>query len=353
VTLGYVLDEIFVQHRAPSGHPERPARAEAIRDALVAAGIRDKGTLVPLRKATDAELAAVHGGAYLTDLARIVPGKTGWLDPDTYYSPMTWDAALSAAGTTAELAMRVMRGEHTHGISVVRPPGHHATRDQGMGFCLLNNVAAAAMAARTAGAARVAIVDWDVHHGNGTQDIFWDDPHVLFCSVHQFPYYPGTGAPTEIGGTNAIGKTINVGLPAGSSDLDYAAVFDHVFVPALTAFKPDLIFVSAGFDAFEHDPLAGMRVTHAGFKAMAQRLRHAADTLCGGRLVAVLEGGYDLDGLAGGMTAVLQTLTTPLDALPALVELPKVGMLAKAAIEGTLQAHEEALVPIPDAETTR
>lgn len=353
MSLGYVLDDLFVQHRAPSGHPERPARFEAIRDALVAAGIAQRGTQVGLRAATDAELAAVHGGAYLTELARTVPGQTGWLDPDTYFSPRTWEAALAAAGTTCELASRVIKGEHAQGIVVVRPPGHHATRDKGMGFCLLNNVAAAAAAARAAGAARVAVVDWDVHHGNGTQDIFWNDPNVLFMSVHQFPYYPGSGAPTEIGGEQAKGTTINVGLPAGSGDDAYAAVFDHVFLPALVRFKPDLIFISAGFDAFEHDPLAGMRVTHAGFAAMAQRLRYAADTLCGGRLISVLEGGYDLHGLAGGMIAVLQTLATPLAAPPALVALPAPGTLARAAIEGTLKAHADAGVPIPAAETAR
>ena len=196
--LGYVLDDIFIQHRAPSGHPERPARAEAVRDALLAAGIADRGTRIAPRIATDHELAAVHGSAYLSQLERLVPGKTGWLDPDTYYSPMTWDAARAAAGSTCELAIRLMSGELSQALAVVRPPGHHATRDRAMGFCLLNNVAAAAAAARAAGAARVAIVDWDVHHGNGTQDIFWNDPNVLYTSVHQFPYYPGSGAPTEI-----------------------------------------------------------------------------------------------------------------------------------------------------------
>ena len=353
MSLGYVLDEIFVQHRAPSGHPERPARAEAIRDALVAADIVGRGVHVGIRLATDAELAAVHGGGYLTELERVVPGNTGWLDSDTYFSPHTWEAARAAAGSACELARLVMKGEHSHGLAVVRPPGHHATRDQAMGFCLLNNVAAAAAAARAAGAARVAIVDWDVHHGNGTQDIFWNDPDVLYISVHQFPYYPGSGAPTEVGGTGALGATLNVGLPAGSGDADYAAVFDHVFLPALVKFKPDLIFISAGFDAFEHDPLASMRVTHAGFAAMAERLRYVADRIAGGRLIAVLEGGYDLDGLAGGMTAVLRTLTSPLVAPPALVALPAVGTLARAAIDGTLQAHAAAGVPIPSAESSR
>jgi acetoin utilization deacetylase AcuC-like enzyme len=352
VSLGYVLDEIFVQHRAPSGHPERPARAEAVRDALVAAGISQRGVQVATRAATDAELAAVHGGSYLSSLERTVPGNTGWLDADTYYSPRTWDAALAAAGSACDLATRVMSGELTQGLAVVRPPGHHATRDQAMGFCLLNNVAAAAAAARAAGAARVAIVDWDVHHGNGTQDIFWDDPNVLYISCHQFPYYPGTGAPTEVGGDAAKGATLNVGLPAGSGDDVYAAVFDHVFLPAIGSFKPDLLLISAGFDAFEHDPLAGMRVTHRGFAQMAQRLRFAADRAARGRIVSVLEGGYDLDGLAGGMTAVLGALTQTVEP-PAIAPLPATGTLARAAIDGTLAAHAAAGSPIPAAETFR
>ena len=247
----------------------------------------------------------------------------------------------------------MLAGALDHGISVVRPPGHHATRDRAMGFCLLNNVAAAAAAARAAGAARVAIVDWDVHHGNGTQDIFWDDPNVLYLSVHQYPYYPGTGAPSELGGPAAIGATINVGLPSGAGDTDYAAVFDHVFLPALAKFRPDLVLVSAGFDAFEHDPLAGMRVTHAGFAAMAQRLRALADRHAAGRIVAVLEGGYDLDGLAGGMTQVLGALVGP----PApklehhvISPLPAVGGV-RAAIDATLAAHAAAGVSIPPPES--
>lgn len=345
--LGFVLDDIFTSgHRSPSGHPERPARAEAVRDALLAAGIVGRGRRIATRVASDEELARVHGGAYLDDLAKRIPGKTGWLDADTYFSPGTWDAARSAAGSTCQLVTDVLDGALSQGIAVVRPPGHHATRDQAMGFCLLNNVAAAASAARARGAARVAIVDWDVHHGNGTQDIFWDDPSVMYLSVHQYPYYPGTGSPTEVGGDNAKGTTVNVGLPGGCGDADYAAVFDHVFLPALTKFAPDVLLVSAGFDAFEHDPLAGMRVTHRGFAAMANRLRAIAERVSAGRIVAVLEGGYDLDGLAGGMTSVLTALTQPAAPLSEIAPLP-INMVARAAIEGTLAAHAAAGHPIP------
>ena len=345
--LGYVLDEIFEQHRSPSGHPERPARAEMVRDALREAGIAGRGVRVPTRPATDEELVRVHRAAYLEDLARRVPGNTGWLDPDTYFSPGTWDAARAAAGSVCALATDVLHGAMRRGLAVVRPPGHHATPDRAMGFCLLNNVAAAAAAARAAGAARVAILDWDVHHGNGTQDIFWDDPSVLYLSVHQFPYYPGTGAPTELGGPAARGATVNVGLPGGSGDAEYAAAFDHVLVPAIDRFRPDLVLISAGFDAFEHDPLAGMRVTRAGFAAMARRLRAVADRYSEGRLVAVLEGGYDLVGLAGGMTAVLEALVEQAPPALRLEPLPEAGG-ARAAIDATLAAHAAAGSPIPE-----
>jgi acetoin utilization deacetylase AcuC-like enzyme len=187
--------------------------------------------------------------------------------------------------------------------------------------------------------ARVAILDWDVHHGNGTQDIFWDDPAVLYLSIHQYPYYPGSGAPTEVGGPAALGATVNVGMPSGAGDDDYLAAFDHALLPAVAAFRPDLILVSAGFDAFEDDPIAGMRVTRAGFAAMARRMRAAATTLSAGRLVAVLEGGYDLGGLAGGMTEVLEALTDDRAAAIAPTAALPDGGAVRAAIDATRTAH--------------
>ncbi len=309
--LGYVLDEVFLDHRAPSGHPERPARAIAARDALLATGIADVAVHVAVRAPFDSELAAVHDGQHLEQLATLVAGNDGWVDPDTYFSKGSWRAATLAVGAACELALQTMTGQLTRGVAVVRPPGHHATRDRAMGFCLLNNVAAAAAAARAAGAARVAIVDWDVHHGNGTQDIFWDDPTVMYLSVHQFPYYPGSGAPSEIGGGTALGKTLNVGLPAGAGDADYLAVATHIFAPALREFKPDLILISAGFDAFVHDPIAGMTVSAGGFAALSAVMRLVADEICNGRIVAVLEGGYDLEGVGSGMAAVAKVFMQP------------------------------------------
>ncbi|HVK75572.1 MAG TPA: histone deacetylase [Kofleriaceae bacterium] len=340
--LGYVLDEVFVHHLAPSGHPERPARAEAVRDALYAAGLRDRGRHIPVRPARDEELVRVHTPGYLDELVRTVPGRTGWLDGDTYFSPGTWEAALAAAGSVTELTLQVLAGELASGLAVVRPPGHHAESNRAMGFCLINNVAVAAAAARAAGAARVAILDWDVHHGNGTQQIFWDDPSVLYLSVHQFPFYPGTGAPDEIGGPHARGATVNVGLPAGSGDREYLAAFDHVMVPALRDFRPDLILVSAGFDAHHADPLAAMRVTRLGFAGMAARMRAVADEVSGGRWVVALEGGYDLNGLGEGATAALGALAAPATPRFDEVLLDDAAHPAQDAIAATRRAHAEA-----------
>ena len=351
--LGYVLDDVFIHHHAPSGHPERPARLAAVRDALRSAGLDSRGTQIAVRAASDDELARVHSAAYLETLARTVPDASGWLDGDTYYSPGTWAAALAAAGSVAELALRVMSGELSSGLAVVRPPGHHAERDRAMGFCLINNVAVAAAAARAAGATRVAILDWDVHHGNGTQQIFWDDPDVMYQSIHQFPFYPGTGAPDEIGGPRALGATVNVGLPAGAGDREYLAAFDHVLGPQLAAFRPDLILVSAGFDAHHADPLAGMAVSRYGFARLAARVRAAADALCGGRWVAALEGGYDLGGLGEGTTATLDALTAPADRLASTAEvaLDDVSPGAQRAIAESLRALTggAAAMPRPEA----
>jgi acetoin utilization deacetylase AcuC-like enzyme len=344
MTVAYVLDEVFEGHRPPGQHPERPERAAAVREALRGAGLGERGMHLATRAAQDDELGRVHRAGYLADLGREVPGKSGWLDGDTYYSPGTWDAALKAAGAAVDVAGAVLRGEAQRGLAVVRPPGHHAEADRAMGFCLFNNVAVAAAAARAAGAARVAVLDWDVHHGNGTQHMFYDDPSVLYLSVHQYPYYPGTGAPSEIGAGDAAGTTVNVGFPPGCGDPEYLAAFDEVFVPAMRRFAPDLVLVSAGFDAYVADPLAGMRVTAAGYRAMAERMVALADLACEGRVAFVLEGGYDLEGLGSGMREVLEAAERgPGDearrAVAGEVEAREVSAGARRAIDATLAAH--------------
>lgn len=345
MSVAYVLDDIFIEHQPPGAHPERPERVVAVRDALRAAGLERRGTRLPTRAATEAELGAVHSGGYIDDLVSMVPGRAGWLDPDTYFSPATWNAALAAAGAVIDLTGVVLSGRFQSGIAVIRPPGHHAEADRAMGFCLINNVAVAAAHARAAGAARVAIVDWDVHHGNGTQNIFYADPRVLYVSTHQSPAYPGTGAPTELGAGEGRGANINLALPAGSGDREYLAAFDEVIVPSLRAFAPDIILISAGFDAYFKDPLAQMKVTTAGYRAMAERLRLVAGECCDGRLVCALEGGYDLTGLSEGVVAVLDAFDSPgrdgdsgSRARPAVDRSGDIAPRARAAIDSTKSA---------------
>jgi acetoin utilization deacetylase AcuC-like enzyme len=309
-----IQSDRFAEHQTPPGHPERPERAEAM-DA-VAAKWRERGVeIVAPRAATTEQLARVHDREYLRRISETA-GKASQLDPDTYTSPESHDIALLAAGAAIEAVERVMGGSHHAAVAMVRPPGHHAERDRAMGFCLYNNAAVAAAHARAHGAAKVAIVDYDVHHGNGTQHIFAADPHVLYVSTHQYPYYPGTGAAGEVGRDAGRGFTVNVPLEVGAIDEDYQHAFATVVLPVLGQFEPDLIIVSAGFDAHERDPLGGMRLSTAAFAAMTAELRRVADECCRGRIVSVTEGGYDLRALAASLDAVIEAHAAPASATP-------------------------------------
>jgi acetoin utilization deacetylase AcuC-like enzyme len=299
----------FAEHQTPPGHPERLERAEVM-DA-VAGRWRVRGVeIVAPRSATSEQLARVHDSDYLRRISETA-GRATALDADTYTSPESYEIALLAAGAVIDGVERVMGASHLAAVALVRPPGHHAERARAMGFCLLNNVAVAAAHARALGARRVAIVDYDVHHGNGTQHIFEDDPHVLYVSTHQYPYYPGTGAAEEVGRSVGRGFTVNLPLEAGAVDEDYETVFAGVVIPVLRQFEPDLVIVSAGFDAHERDPLGGMRLTTPAFAAMTSELRIVAEECCRGRIVAAVEGGYDLHALAGSLDAVIETLNGP------------------------------------------
>ena len=268
------------------------------------------------REASPDELLRAHRREYLDALAR-VEGKRGQLDPDTYASPRSVEVARLAAGSLVEASLRVAAGEAKRAFAALRPPGHHAERAAPMGFCLLNNVAIAAQALRAqAGVERIAIVDWDVHHGNGTQHLFEGERDVLFVSTHQFPFYPGTGALDEQGSGAGLGATVNFPLAAGCGDAEYGQLFDELLVPMLLAFRPELILVSAGFDAHARDPLGGMSVSTAGFAGFAARLCAVADDVAGGRIVLALEGGYDWEALGESVAAVVDVLASP--GLPAL-----------------------------------
>ncbi len=306
MSLILIASERFAEHQTPPGHPESPERARVL-DGVANEWRRLRGEVVAPRAATEEQLARVHDPAYLRRVAATA-GRAFAFDPDTYTSPESSEVALLAAGAAIDAVERVMGGEHQRAFALVRPPGHHAERDRAMGFCIYNNVAVAAAHARAEGAGRVAIVDYDVHHGNGTQHIFETDPSVLYVSTHQYPYYPGTGAADEIGRGEGTGFTVNLPLEVGAVDQDYRCVFAEVVLPILRQFKPDLILVSAGFDAHERDPLAGMRLTTDAFAAMTMDLRGAAEECCGGRIAAVLEGGYDLQALSDSLQAVVGVL---------------------------------------------
>jgi acetoin utilization deacetylase AcuC-like enzyme len=300
-------DPLFNEHRSRGYHPERPERlgaAERAVERCAGAGLRT--VTVPPRDATDEDILRVHASEYLQTLQKL-DGHHASLDPDTYIAPRSVAAARRAAGSAIALVEAMnRRPAHTSlGVALVRPPGHHATRDRGMGFCLLNNVAIAAAWALANGHSKVAIVDWDVHHGNGTQDIFWADPRVLFISLHQFPYYPGTGDTRERGEGEGRGTTVNIPLSRGAGDEVYEAAFSRIVIPVLDEFAPEMIFVSAGYDAHVRDPLADMNLTDEGYAAMAAAVAGIAQKTANGRVALLLEGGYDLHAMESALSASL------------------------------------------------
>lgn len=293
----------FDEHVTPPGHPERPERAGVL-DAVAAAYRQRGGTVVDPRPATREQLARVHSEAHLDRIAATA-GKPSMLDADTFTSPASHDIALLAAGAIAQAAAHA-RTTGEVAFALVRPPGHHAERDKPMGFCLYNNVAVAAAQAIADGLERVAIVDIDVHHGNGSQWMFYDDPRVLYISSHQFPFYPGTGAAGEVGRGDGTGFTVNLPLEAGATDADYDLIYREVATPVLAQFAPQLTLISAGFDAHEADPLASMRMTATGYMRIVQRLKAAA--MRSGALALVTEGGYDLAALRECLDATIDVL---------------------------------------------
>ena len=306
MSLILISSDRFAEHQTPPGHPERSERAETME--LIASRWRMQGGEVTApHVAANEQLARVHTNEYIASIAATA-GRAVALDPDTFTSAESHGIALLAAGAGIDAVELAMGPKPRAVLAMVRPPGHHAERNRAMGFCLFNNIAVAAAHARAKGAARVAIVDYDVHHGNGTQHMFETDPNVLYVSLHQFPFYPGTGAADEVGSGAGKGFTVNLPLEVGSVDDDYHAAFSEVVVPVLRQYDPDLLLVSAGFDAHERDPLAGMRLTSAAFGAMTMELRKVAEACCEGRIVLMTEGGYDLRALAESLQAAVEAL---------------------------------------------
>ena len=290
----YYFSPLFLEHDT-GNHPENPDRLRVIN--------REIAKLIPLEQwieptdATVDQIAAIHDREYIQDVEKACALGAEALDIDTPICPKSYAAALRAAGAACNAVEAVMAGKTKHAFCAVRPPGHHAEHGMGMGFCLFNNIAIAARHAQSLGARNIAIVDWDVHHGNGTQHSFEHDPSVLFISIHHWGIYPGSGGDHEIGKEQGSGFTLNYPLPAYSGDSTYLTLFEHSLIPQIKKFHPDLILISAGFDAHEADPLGGMKVTDDGYAAMTKMLVTAAEEFCGGKIVSLLEGGYNLNTL--------------------------------------------------------
>jgi acetoin utilization deacetylase AcuC-like enzyme len=339
-----LVDDAMLAHDPGPHHPERPDRLRAIVAALRGSPVEGVRWAAPRPAPPDA-IERIHEPAYRERIEEL-RGRSAALDLDTTVSPGSIPAALLAAGAAIDAVTAVTAGDAQAAFALVRPPGHHAEARRAMGFCLFNNIAIAAAHARAAlGCRRALIVDWDVHHGNGTQHAFYDRRDVLFFSTHRFPFYPGTGAADEVGAGDGAGHTVNVPLSERCDDAEYAAIFDELLEPIADAYRPDLMLVSAGFDAHRDDPLGGMGVSAEGFGALCQRVRDIADRHAAGRLVMVLEGGYDLTALAESVHACVGVLA---GATPPPLPRPVEPSPAAARIIHEVREAQQELWPRPE-----
>jgi acetoin utilization deacetylase AcuC-like enzyme len=310
MTTAFLADPMFREHLAGRRHPECPERFDAVVERLEREGLTAQMLRVEARDATEEELMLCHTGEYLrTARSDVASGRPYLSTGDTDITPNSWDVAVRAAGGVLQATDAVLGGKARNAFCAVRPPGHHANAGRGMGFCLLNNIAIAARyAQRRYGIGRVAIVDWDVHHGNGTQDIFYGDGSVFFYSSHQWPLYPGTGRADETGEGAGEGATMNFPFPAGSGRRQILGAVENSLVPAMEQFRPELVLISAGFDSREGDPLGRFTLTDRDFTDLTRALMGIAERHAGGRIVSVLEGGYNLEGLASAAAAHVAAL---------------------------------------------
>jgi acetoin utilization deacetylase AcuC-like enzyme len=307
--VGLVYDDAFLRHVPPDRHPEGPERLTSIVDSLKREKLWDKLEHVAPEQVTDSELHLIHSSSYVSEVEAACATGVHRLDADTYVAAESYAVARLAAGAVTTAIRRLIEGKLDSAFCAVRPPGHHAERDRAMGFCLFNNVAIGAATARAhLGLEKVAILDWDVHHGNGTQNSFLSDNSVHYTSIHQYPHYPGSGAAAEKGAGNGLGYTMNFPLPAGAGDEEYLSALEVFWIPEMEKFKPNLILVSAGFDAHLDDPLSAISLSEKCFAEMTRMVLRCADRCCSGRVISVLEGGYDLPALGRSVAAHVREL---------------------------------------------
>lgn len=307
---GYVSDPFYLRHETEP-HPENPGRLTAIQNRLESSEFYNNLIAIQPRKATPEQIAMVHDVGYVSSVEQNCLNEVRHLDADTVISADSYEAALLSAGAGLKAVDQIIDGKIQNAFCAVRPPGHHAEQDRAMGFCLFNNVGIAARyAQKTKGLNKIFIFDWDVHHGNGTQHSFYNDPSIYYGSTHQYPFYPGTGAEGETGTGDGLGTTLNLPMDAYSDDDDYLSAVEHILIPEIQRYKPDLIIISAGFDAHKNDPLAQIELTTDGFGKMTELLMGVAGDVCQGRLLSMLEGGYDYDALSDSVRLHMQTLLT-------------------------------------------